>query len=88
MSSSTKASNYKSFLDSVETLSASAHHNGNSITKSTKKALNSLIGKKGKEKGKENYQPLDTIKEYSDTNPLLDINKFEDYGNDIGKIAF
>jgi len=76
--SPTKASNYQSFLDSVETLSASAQGNNKSITKSTKKAINSLIGKKGKGKDKENYQPLETLKEeYSDKNPLLS-NEYEE----------
>jgi hypothetical protein len=68
----------------VETLSASAHHKNNSISKSTKKALNSLIGKKGKGKDKENSQPLETLnEEYSDKNPLLESNNYEENENDI-----
>ncbi|ORY22307.1 hypothetical protein LY90DRAFT_515622 [Neocallimastix californiae] len=70
----TKASNYKSFLDSVETLSASAHHKNNSISKR----------KKGKGKDKENSQPLETLnEEYSDKNPLLESNNYEENENDI-----
>jgi len=77
--STSKASNYKSFLDSVEAFNASTHHKSNSITKNTKKAINSIIGKKGKEKEKDNYQPLQSVKEeYSDKNPLLDNNNYSD----------
>jgi len=80
MSTST-ASNYKSFLDSVEAFNASTHKKSNSISKSTKKAINSIIGKKGKEK--DNYQSLDFFKE-EDKNPLLENDYDLDDNNGIG----
>jgi len=81
--STSAASNYKSFLDSVEAFSASTHKKSSSITKSTKKAINSIIGLKGKEKEKDNYQNSNPLKE-EDKNPLLENDYDSDDNNEIG----